>query len=212
MIRRRLRERVLLSDYQQVVELVDPGASVLDLGCGEGTLLRRLIDEKHVHGNGVEIDPEAVIACIHKGLSVFHGDVDEGLADYGNASYDFVILNQTLQVILRPDFVLEEMLRVGRRAIVSFPNFGHWRVRWQLLLAGRMPRTPKLPFHWYNTPNIHLLTIRDFVEYCRRQNIHILKAVHLHQARRGQKPKRIGFGSNWRADEGLFVISRRVKP
>jgi methionine biosynthesis protein MetW len=138
MIQKRLRENILLSDYDMVISLVKPGSRVLDLGCGSGTLLERLVHDRQVHGVGVEIKQEAVIDCIHKGLSVFQGDIDGGLADYSNASYDYVILNQTLQVIHRPDFVIEEMLRVGKKAIISFPNFGYWRTRLQLLFQGRM--------------------------------------------------------------------------
>ncbi|MBN1595793.1 methionine biosynthesis protein MetW [candidate division FCPU426 bacterium] len=190
-----------------VVSLVETGSRVLDLGCGDGALLSRLIAEKQVKGMGVEIQQDAVIACIHKGLSVFQGDIDAGLADYGNASYDYVILNQTLQAIHHPDFVIEEMLRVGRRAIVSFPNFGYWLVRAQLLVKGRMPQTVKLPFFWYNTPNIHLLTIRDFEGFCSKRSITILKQVSLCGGRQGRL-KTIRLFPNLLADEGLFVITR----
>lgn len=205
MMQSRLRENVLLSDYSQVVALVEPGASVLDLGCGQGDLLARLRDEKQVRGMGVEIDEDAVIECIRKGLSVFQGNVDEGLADYSDASYDYVILNQTLQVIRRPAFVIEEMLRVGRQAIVSFPNFGYWRVRIKLLLNGRMPKTAKLPFEWYDTPNIHLLTIKDFTDFCRAHQIHILRHINLVRRRQAK----MLFGASWLADEGLFAVTRR---
>lgn len=203
MIRDRLRKNILLSDYSTVVSLVPEGSRVLDLGCGRGDLLSRLIQERRVQGNGVEIEQNAVIDCIHKGLSVFQGNIDEGLADYGELSYDYVILNQTLQVILRPDFVIEEMLRVGRRAIISFPNFAYWRVRMQLVLSGQMPRTLKLPFYWYNTPNIHLLTIRDFKQFCQERKIAILQEVDLCRSRE------VRILPNWLADEGLFVITRQ---
>lgn len=201
----RSREKLLVSDYDQVVSLVEPGASVLDLGCGNGALLDRLIREKGVHGVGVEIAEDAVIECLHKGLSVFQGNIDEGLADYGDKSYDYIVLNQTLQIIRRPAFVIEEMLRVGKRAVISFPNFGHWSVRAQLLFRGRMPRTRKLPFEWHDTPNIHLLTIRDFRDFCRRRNLEVLREIDLRLGRR--LPWRPG--ANWLADEGLFVITRR---
>jgi methionine biosynthesis protein MetW len=201
----RTREKLLLSDYDQVVSLVEPGASVLDLGCGNGALLERLIREKGVRGVGVEIAEDAVIECLHKGLSVFQGNIDEGLADYGDASYDVVVLNQTLQIIRRPAFVIEEMLRVGKRAVISFPNFGHWSVRLQLLAQGRMPRTPKLPFEWHDTPNIHLLTIRDFRDFCRKRRIQVLREIDLRAGRR-QAGR---WGANWLADEGLFLVTRR---
>lgn len=207
MIRDALRAKGLLSDYSRIVTLVEPGSRVLDLGCGNGELLARLIQERGVRGMGVEIKPEAVVECIHKGLSVFQGNIDEGLADYGDASYDYVILNQTLQVIRHPAFVVEEMLRVGRRAIVSFPNFAHSHVRWQLLFRGRMPRTTKLPFEWFDTPNIHLVTIRDFEEFCKKRRIRILRKLAL-RSRIRREAKTVSFWPNLRADEGLFVLSQ----
>lgn len=202
------KEKLLSTDYNQVVSLVVPGASVLDLGCGNGELLRRLVAERGVRGMGVEISEDAVVEAIHKGLSVFQGNIDEGLADYGDASYDYVILDQTLQVIRRPAFVIEEMLRVGKKAIISFPNFAYWPIRMQLVLGGRMPRTRKLPFEWHDTPNIHLLTIRDFVCFCEKRKIRILEQVNLRQGRR-LSPLSPGFAANWLADEGLFVLARR---
>ncbi|MEW6516482.1 MAG: methionine biosynthesis protein MetW [candidate division FCPU426 bacterium] len=210
MIQRRLQGGVLLSDYDLVVSLVEPGSRVLDLGCGNGVLLQRLIDERRVSGMGVEIEQNAVIDCIHKGLSVFQGDIDAGLADYGNDSYDYVILNQTLQVIRRPDFVIEEMLRVGRRAIISFPNFAYWRIRALLAWSGRMPRTPKLPFEWYDTPNIHLLTINDFLAFCRERQIQVLTRLYLNRGLRTRQ-KTLRWLPNLRADEGLFVITRQTE-
>jgi methionine biosynthesis protein MetW len=201
------REKLLSSDYDQVISLVTAGASVLDLGCGNGELLRRLTDERHVRGMGVEISEDAVVETIRQGLSVFQGNIDEGLADYGDASYDFVILNQTLQIIRRPAFVIEEMLRVGKKAIISFPNFGHWSVRLQLGFRGRMPRTRKLPFEWHDTPNIHLLTIRDFVHFCRKRRIRILEQINLLRGRRRHFVLP-GLGANLLADEGLFVLAR----
>lgn len=209
MIQKRLRENILLSDYDMVVSLIEPGSRVLDLGCGTGALLERLIKERQVQGSGVEIEQSAIIECIHKGLSVFQGDIDSGLKDYGNASYDYVILNQTLQVIHHPDFVIEELLRVGKKAIISFPHFGYWRSRWQLVFRGRMPKTGKLPFEWFNTPNIHLLTIKDFRQFCRDRNITILKALSL---RTGGKTGclQIKWLPNLLADEGLFVITRQA--
>jgi methionine biosynthesis protein MetW len=208
MIQERLRENILLSDYSTIASIVPEGSRVLDLGCGTGELLARLIEERSVLGNGVEIEQDAVIECIHKGLSVFQGNIDEGLADYSDLSYDYVILNQTLQVIRRPDFVIEEMLRVGKRGIISFPNFGHWRVRLSLLWGGRMPRTTKLPFDWFNTPNIHLLTIRDFTGFCRDRGIHILQEINLRSAGNGSRV--VTAAPNLLADEGLFVITRQT--
>ncbi len=210
MIDNRLRKNILLSDYDKVVALVKPHSRVLDLGCGDGRLLKRLIVEQQVQGMGVEIDQEAVLECLHKGLSVFQGNIDDGLADYGDNSYDYVILNMTLQVIIRPDFVIEEMLRVGERVIVSFPNFGYWRVRQSLLWKGRMPKTLKLPLEWYNTPNIHLLTIKDFLDFCKQRDITVLQRLFLNSSRSARKDM-VHFLPNLYADEGLFVISRKVK-
>jgi methionine biosynthesis protein MetW len=199
-------ERVLRSDYDRVISLVEAGSRVLDLGCGNGELLLRLVREKSVRGSGVEIDEDAVIECIHKGLSVFQGDIDEGLQDYADASYDTVILNQTLQVIRRPDYVIEEMLRVGKKVIVSFPNFAHWRVRLQFLWTGRMPRTPRLPFHWFDTPNIHLLTIKDFVDFCRQRQIRILRSLYTMPWLK--RDLRLPWLANALAGEAIFTISR----
>lgn len=196
------------ADYEQIVRLVPEGSKVLDLGCGDGRLLRMLMESKNVRGRGVDIDEENVVECIRKGLSVFQGDLDEGLADYQEGSYDYVILNRTLQVVYRPDYVIKEMLRVGRKAIVSFPNFGHWRVRLDLMLTGLMPVTRMLPFEWYNTPNIHLLTIKDFKRFCMLNGIDILDEVSLVHSRRvsGRRHKLF---PNLLAEEGIFVIAPR---
>ena len=147
-------------DYKLIEDLVPDGATVLDLACGDGELLAELIAEKHVRGSGVEIDQAAVEKCIGRGLSVFHGDLDAGLADFDDQSHDVVILSLSLQQLRRPRMIVREMVRVGRLAIVSFPNFAHWVPRSQLLLRGRMPVSRDLPYQWWDTPNIHLCTIR----------------------------------------------------
>ncbi len=189
-------------DYDEIVKLVEPGSSVLDLGCGDGALLARLIAAKQVRGRGVELRESMIIESISKGISVFQGDLDEGLRDYASGSYDYVILNQTLQVVHRPMLLLAEMLRVGKRVIVSFPNFGYYRVRLQLLVSGRMPVTSDLPYSWYDTPNIHLCTRNDFIDYCAAGGVTILREIDI--GRRRTISRRL---ANWLAAEVLFVLS-----
>lgn len=189
-------------DYDEIVKLVEPGSSVLDLGCGDGALLARLIADRQVRGRGVELRESMIIESISKGISVFQGDLDEGLRDYASGSYDYVILNQTLQVVHRPMLLLAEMLRVGKRVIVSFPNFGYYRVRWQLLVRGRMPVTGDLPYSWYDTPNIHLCTRNDFIDYCAAGGVAILREIDI--GRRRTISRRL---ANWLAAEVLFVLS-----
>src|ERR1035441_2746547 len=157
-----VRELLGRSDYAIISEIVEPGTKVLDLGCGEGELLEWLAANKGVQGRGVEISGVKVQRAIGRGVSVYQGDIDEGLADYPDQAFDYVILSQTLQETQLPRKVLREMLRVGRRAIVAFPNFGHWRVRLSMLVSGGAPRTKLFPYEWYESPNIHFLTVLDF--------------------------------------------------
>jgi methionine biosynthesis protein MetW len=177
---------------------------VLDLGCGTGELLSLLAREKSVIGRGVEIDANNISACMAREVPAIQGDVDEGLADYPDRSFDYVILNQTLQVVKAPDRVLEEMVRVGEMGIVGFPNFGNWRVRIDLLLRGRMPMTRELPEPWYSTPNIHLLTIRDFESLCREMDIKIIRRVFLGRSGR-IRPPALG---NLLAVQAIYVIRK----
>jgi len=194
-------------NYAIITELIDKGSKVLDLGCGDGTLLKKLIDEKDVHGIGIEIDQNSAISAIEKGLSIIQGNIDEGLKEFSNKEYDWVILNQTVQSTDKPDYVIEEMLRVGKKVVVSFPNFAYWKVRFYLFFKGRMPKSKVLPFEWFDTPNIHLLTINDFYEFCHRRNINILQSVYMTRAkvRSGMLIKAI---SNFFTEEVMFVISR----
>jgi len=177
------------------------------LGCGNGTLLKKLIDEKQVTGTGIEIDQNAAIEAISKGLSIIRGNIDEGLAQFNDKEYDWVVLNQTLQSTQKPEFVIEEMLRVSKKVIVSFPNFGYWRVRFYLFFKGKMPKSKNLPYEWHDTPNIHLLTIDDFFEFCKNRDIKISQKIYL---KRGKirNPLSSLFGSNFYTDEAMFVIEK----
>lgn len=166
-------------DLQLLAAMVEPKSRVLDIGCGDGDLLSHLVNARHVDGRGMELSQRGVNASVARGLSVVQGDADTDLDDYPTAGFDYVILSQTLQAVHRPAHVLDEMLRIGRSAIVSFPNFGHWRVRQQLLLGGRMPVTGTLSNAWYETANIHLCTIRDFAIMCAEKDIRIEQAVTL---------------------------------
>lgn len=193
-------------NYSLITELVEEGSSVLDLGCGDGTLLRNLIDKKNVKGKGIEIDQNNVIQSIQKGLSIIQGDIDDGLKDFSDKEWDYVILNQTLQSTEKPDYVIDEMLRVGKKVVVSFPNFGYWRVRFYLLFHGRMPKSKMLPFEWFDTPNIHLLTIKDFCEFCKKRNIKMIKSIYTTRTKKLICNVKKAF-ANIFAEEVIFVIN-----
>ncbi len=196
-------------DLRLIADMVEPGSRVLDVGCGEGALLDWLGRTKGVDGRGIELSMAGVSAAVSHGLSVIQGDADTDLKDYPSGAFDYVILSQTLQATYEPRTVLSHMLRIGRRAIVSFPNFGHWRVRLHLLTRGRMPVTDTLAYEWYDTPNIHFCTIRDFLDLCRDLGITVERSVPLD--RNGQTlaiPSCEGI-ANLFADQGLFVLSRR---
>ncbi len=156
-------------DYAMIGGIVEPGSRVLDLGCGEADLLQWLAENKNVQARGVEIDGVKVQRAIARGVSVYQGDLENSLSDYPDGAFDYVILSQTLQQVLHPLRVLGEMLRVGRHGIVAFPNFGHWRVRWSHMVSGRSPRTELFPFDWYDSPNLHFLTVEDFEELAAKQ-------------------------------------------
>ena len=170
-------------DHKAILEWIHQGSSVLDLGCGDGELLALLVKERHVKAQGIEIDEQAIYQCVAKGLSVFHEDIDNGLSDYADQSFDYVILNQSFQQVKKPDIVLREGLRVGREAIVGLPNFAHYRARLQIFFRGRTPVTPSLPYEWHDTPNLHFLSISDFTEYCRLRKIKIVNSVFIGENR-----------------------------
>jgi len=164
-------------DLAAIFQLIPAGASVLDLGCGNGDLLFLLRAEKKVGGQGIELDQANILACVAAGVPVLHGNLDEGLRDFPDGAFEYVVLSRTLQAVARPDRLLAEMSRVGRRLLISYINLGHWRARWQLLTGGRMPVTPDLPYQWYDTPNIHLGTILDFRHLCRAQGLAIIREL-----------------------------------
>jgi methionine biosynthesis protein MetW len=195
-------------DFDLIVSCVPPGARALDLGCGNGELMARLIQEKRALCRGVDRHQPSVTACISHGLSVFHGDIHEGLADLPNDAFDYVILSRTLQQVADPDVVIRQMLRVGHHAIVSFPNFAYWPIRWHLMVHGTLPLTPALPYAWFNTPNIRLITITDFEEFCARQGFELLEKFALCIGD-GTRPRQVHLWPDWRGEVGVFVLGRQ---
>lgn len=196
-------------DFREILRLVRPGARVLDVGCGEGELLELLTREKQVDAQGLEISQAGVSAGLAKGLAVVQGDGDRDLDDFPTGAFDYAVLSKTLQQMRDPAHVLSQLLRIADQAVVSVPNFGHWRVRWVLLTTGRMPETRALPEPWWSTPNIHLCTLRDFIELCRELDLRIDACSALS----GGKPARPIDPEhpleNWRSETALFLLSRR---
>lgn len=195
------------ADLKLIADMVAPGTRVLDVGCGEGSLLDYLEHVKQVTARGLELSQEGVNACVSQGLSVVQGDADTDLVDYPSHSFDYVILSQTLQATHDPRHVLEQLVRIGRRAVVSFPNFGYWRMRLSLLLGGRMPVTDALPLSWYETPNIHLCTIRDFAALCAQLGITVEQALGLGQDGRPQAIRSLRL-ANLLGQHGIFLLRR----
>ena len=169
-------------NYSIITDMIESGSDVLDLGCGDGTLLRMLKD-KGINARGIDINQDNIVKCLEKGLPVIQGDIDEGLHEYPDKSYDYVVLNQTLQSTEKPDYVISEMLRVGEKIVVSFPNFAYWRVRFYLMFHGKMPKSNILPFEWYDTPNIHLLTIKDFYDFANKHGLKIEEKICMRKAK-----------------------------
>ncbi len=196
-------------DFQEILRLVRPGARVLDVGCGGGELLELLAREKQADGRGVEISHQGVSACLARGLAVMQGDADRDLDQFPTGAFDYAVLSQTLQATRNPRQVLSELLRIADRAVVSFPNFGHWRVRWSLLSRGRMPETRSLPEPWWSTPNIHLCTLADFNALVADLDLRIEACAALSAGRPARPMDPDSVLENWRAEAALFLLARR---
>ncbi|MEG3617282.1 methionine biosynthesis protein MetW [Magnetovibrio sp. PR-2] len=195
-------------DLQRIADMIEPNTRVLDVGCGNGDLLEYLWRFKQIDGRGIEISTQGVQACVSAGLSVVQGDVETDLKDYPDQAFDYVILSQTLQAMMAPREVLTEMLRIGERAIVSLPNFAYWRLRMYVLFKGRMPISEKLPYEWYDTPNIHFCTIRDFVALVDDMGLTIEQSLFLDDE---GTSRTIGKGvamANFFGEQGVFLLSK----
>ncbi len=195
-------------DHLLIAQMVKPGARVLDVGCGDGELLSLLEAERDVDGRGIELSQSNVNLCVAKGLSVIQGDADRDLTNFPDGSFDYAILSQTLQATRRPLHVLEQLLRIGRHAVVSFPNFGHWRIRLHLLTHGRMPLTPNMPEAWYETPNIHYCTIKDFLDLCTKVEAKVERSVALNAY--GQSMA-LGLPFSWQnliGEQAVFLLTK----
>ncbi|HWA01042.1 MAG TPA: methionine biosynthesis protein MetW [Caulobacterales bacterium] len=197
------------TDHAVIAGMVRNGAKVLDVGCGDGALLHLLARERGVKGRGMELSQAGVNACVAKGLSVVQGDADRDLSDYPNDSFDYVILSKTIQAVRHPRSVLKELARIGERVVVSFPNFGHWRVRTQLLASGRMPNTASLPNRWCETENLHLCTVRDFADLARELHLDLERAVPISGGQAGAPFAATLWRANWFAEEAVFLLARR---
>ena len=199
----------LRNDLELISKMVEPGSRALDVGCGDGDLLDYLIHEKNVDGRGIELSSEGVNACVSSGLSVIQGDADQDLDDYPDQAFDYVILGQTLQATREPHNVLRNLVRIGKRAIVSFPNFGYWRVRASLMFLGKMPQTEILSYNWYDTPNIHFCTIIDFMSLCDSLGIKVENGIALDRTGRTREIGGGGmFFANLRGEQAVFLLNQ----
>lgn len=194
------------ADYDILQQWIRPSSRVLDLACGDGALLKNLSLSKQVQGYGIENDRELIIAGLNNGVNVIEQNLNDGLSDFTDNSFDTVIMTQALQVMSRPDQVLEEMLRVGKECIVTFPNFGNWRARWHLAIVGRMPVTKQLDYQWYNTPNIHFCTVRDFEALCQEKGIRILNSVMVSEQFPDRSLKQVC--PNTFAETAIYLLSK----
>jgi len=193
-------------DLQIIASWIEPGSKVIDLGCGEGDLLHHLISQKGVQGTGIELNEEKVARCIEKGLSVLQGDISEEVHDYPERSFDYVILSQTLQQVYKPDNLIRAMLRIGQKGIVSFPNFSHWQIRMQLLFTGYAPVSRQLPYQWFDTPNIRVITLKDFRKFVQEVGLTVLREAAIDTHTQDRYGSIVQFLPNLRATYGIFMI------
>ena len=195
-------------DLQLIASWIEPGVRILDLGCGEGDLLHYLKVHKQVQGTGIEKEEGKVARCIARGLSVLQGDINAEVLEFPDKAFDVVVLSQTLQQVFEPDRLIRSMLRVGKKGIVSFPNFSHWRIRAQLLTRGYAPITPQLPYQWYDTPNIRVITLKDFERFSKEVGFEINKSLAVYTKNQEKEGQRVTFLPNLRATYGIFQINR----
>ena len=201
-----IQSKTIKIEYSCINKWIDNSSTVLDLGCGNGELLSLLINQKQVKAQGIEIDEQAIYQCVARGISVFHEDLDNGLKGYLNKSFDYVILYQTLQQVKKMDKVLSEALRVGKKVIIALPNFAFYKARLQIIFRGRVPVTASLPFQWYDTPNLHFLSIYDFIDYCNIRKIKIEKSVFFNEN------KTVKVFPNLFAENAIFLLSKSDQP